>query len=129
MQTNDPSLPKCGVYALDCSATVYPYLATKKVNQIFRMALELDEIIDLDVLRRAVRGMPRRFPTMFVTLRKDRDTYRLQTMTEAEALSAICPEPAVYCQPFRLENGENLLRVTHREDRLGIEVFHAISER
>ncbi len=128
MQTNEQSIPKRGVYALDCSATVYPYLATKTVNQIYRMALELDEIIDVDVLRRAVQGMPSRFPTMFVTLRKDRDTYRLQTMTEAEALSAICPEPKVYCQPFRLETGENLLRVTHRENRLGIEVFHAISD-
>lgn len=114
------------VFALDCSATVYPYLATKKVNQIFRMALELDEEIDLDALRAAARKMPRRFPTMFVTLRKDSDTYRLQTMQNGE--TAICPEPAVYCQPFRLENGENLLRVTYKGNRLGIEVFHAISD-
>ena len=111
-----------GVYALDCSATVYPYLATKKVNQIFRMALELDETIDPDVLRRAVRDLPRRFPTMFVTLRCDRDTYRLQTMQNGEA--AVCAEPDVYCQPFRLVNGGNLLRVTYKGNRLGIEVFH-----
>ncbi len=115
-----------GVYALDCSATVYPYLATKKVNQIFRMALELDETIDPDVLRRAVRDLPRRFPTMFVTLRCDRDTYRLQTMQNGEA--AVCAEPDVYCQPFRLVNGGNLLRVTYKGNRLGIEVFHSISD-
>ena len=30
-----------GVYQLDCSATVYPFLATKKVSQIFRMALSI----------------------------------------------------------------------------------------
>ena len=59
-----------GVYELDCSATVYPYLATSRVNQIFRMALELDTDVDPDVLRRAVQSMPRRFPTMFVTLLK-----------------------------------------------------------
>ena len=126
MQTDNQTACGAGVYALDCSATVYPYLATKKVNQIFRMALELDEEIDVDVLRKAVLKMPQRFPTMFVTLRCDRDTYRLQTMREPE--TAICPEPAVYCQPFRLVNGENLLRVTYRKNRLGIEVFHSISD-
>ena len=126
MATEKEKSAGAGIFALDCSATVYPYLATKKVNQIFRMALELDEQIDLDVLRKAVRNMPKRFPTMFVVLRKDRDTYRLQTMTDAE--SAICPEPAVYCQPFRLQNGENLIRVTYKGNRLGIEVFHAISD-
>ena len=126
MHKDNPSSAAAGVYSLDCSATVYPYLATKKVNQIFRMALELDEEIDVSVLRDAVRNMPQRFPTMFVMLRKDRDTYRLQTMTDAR--TAVCPEPAVYCQPFRLENGENLLRVTYKGNRLGIEVFHAISD-
>ena len=126
MKAVNPTSANPDVYALDCSATVYPYLATKKVNQIFRMALELDEEIDVAVLREAVRGMPKRFPTMFVMLRKDRDTYRLQTMQDAQ--TAICPEPAVYCQPFRLENGENLLRVTYKGNRLGIEVFHAISD-
>ncbi len=126
MKTDGQTSSGAGVYALDCSATVYPYLATKKVNQIYRMALELDEEIDVGVLCKAVRNMPRRFPTMFVTLRKDRDTYRLQTMQTPE--SSICPEPAVYCQPFRLENGENLLRVTYKGNRLGIEVFHSISD-
>ena len=126
MNTDNRTSADTGVYALDCSATVYPYLATKKVNQIFRMALDLDEEIDVDVLREAVRNMPQRFPTMFVMLRKDRDTYRLQTMPDAQ--TAVCPEPAVYCQPFRLENGENLLRVTYKGNRLGIEVFHAISD-
>ena len=115
-----------GVYDLDCSATVYPYLATKRVNQIFRMEAELDTQIDLAVLRKAVRNMPRRFPTMFVMLRKDKDTFRLETMRDPT--SAICPEPAVYCQPFRLKHGGNLLRVTYRGNRLGIEVFHSISD-
>ena len=46
MKAVNPTGATPGVYALDCSATVYPYLATKKVNQIFRMALELDEEID-----------------------------------------------------------------------------------
>ena len=115
-----------GVYALDCSATVYPYLATKRVNQIFRMALELDTEIDPARLRTVVRGMTARFPTMFVTLRKDRDTFRLQTMRHPE--TCVCPEPEVYCQPFRLNDGCDLLRVTYKENRLGIEVFHSITD-
>ena len=78
-QPGQPTSVSPGVYALDCSATVYPYLATKRVNQIYRMALELDTQIDVQILRRVVRNMPRRFPAMFVTLRKDKDTYRLET--------------------------------------------------
>lgn len=126
MASDKQTIERTDVFALDCSATVYPYLATKKVNQIFRMALELDEEVDVDVLRKALRDMPRRFPTMFVMLRRDRDTYRLQTIPDAE--TAICPEPAVYCQPFRLKSGENLIRVTYKANRLGIELFHAISD-
>ena len=125
-QPGQPTSVSPGVYALDCSATVYPYLATKRVNQIYRMALELDTQIDVQILRRVVRNMPRRFPTMFVTLRKDKDTYRLETMRHPE--TAVCPEPAVYCQPFRLQNGCDLLRVTYKQNRLGIEVFHSISD-
>ena len=115
-----------GVYDLDCSATVYPYLATKQVNQIFRMALELDTQIDPVILRKAVRNMPKRFPTMFVTLRKDPDTFRLETMRDPEA--AVCPEPEIYCRPFRLNDGCGLLRITYLKSRLGIEVFHSITD-
>ena len=115
-----------GVYELDCSATVYPYLATKRVNQIFRMALELDTDVDPEVLRTALKRMPARFPTMFVTLRKDHDTYRLQTMRDPAR--AVCPEPEIYCQPFSLADGCDLLRVTYKKNRLGIEVFHAITD-
>ena len=118
--------PKPGVYDTDCSATVYPYLATGRVNQIFRMALELDTEIDVAVLRRVVRKMPDRFPTMFVTLRKDRDTFRLETTRHPETV--ICPEPKVYCQPFSLDDGCDLLRVTYQKNRLGIEVFHSITD-
>lgn len=125
-QNNKPACAGPGIYDLDCSATVYPYLATKRVNQIFRMALDLDTEIDVAVLRRAVKNMPRRFPTMFVTLLRDKDTYRLETMRDPE--SAICPEPEVYCQPFSMKDGCNLLRVTYKKNRLGIEVFHSISD-
>lgn len=126
MKTDKLAPAGTGVYDLDCSATVYPYLATKKVNQIFRMALELDEEIDVAVLRKAVQDMPRRFPTMFVTLRRDRDAYRLETMRDPQ--KAVCEEPAVYCQPFRLADGGCLLRVTYKKNRLGIELFHSISD-
>ena len=115
-----------GVYQLDCSATVYPFLATKKVSQIFRMALELDTNIDTNILRRIVKRMPQRFPTIFVTLKRDKDTYRLETMRDPE--SVICPEPEVYCRPFSMKDGCNLLRVTYKNNLLGIEMFHSLSD-
>ncbi len=125
-QNEKTNIAQPGVFDLDCSATVYPFLATKKVGQIFRMALELDTQIDLSVLKRVVKRMPRRFPTMFVTLRQDKDTYRLETTSDPESM--ICPEPAVYCRLFSMNNGCNLLRVTYKLNRLGIEMFHSISD-
>ncbi|MBQ7596228.1 MAG: hypothetical protein IJU45_06155, partial [Clostridia bacterium] len=125
-QTKTQASAEPGIFDLDCSATVYPFLATKKVAQIFRMALELDTQIDPDLLRRIVKKMPRRFPAMFVNLRRDKDTYRLETTSDPESM--ICPEPEVYCRPFSMENGCSLLRITYRQNRLGIEMFHSISD-
>ncbi len=90
------------------------------------MALELDVTTDLAIPRGTVCRLAARFPPMFVNLKIDRDTYRLETMRDPAA--AVCPEPPVYCQPFSMEDGCGLLRVTYLKNRLGIEMFHSISD-
>ena len=69
---------KNDIYQMDCSAVVYPYIATKDVNQSFTMEADLDTDIDPVRLKAAAQSLCERFPTMFVKLHTDSKGYALE---------------------------------------------------
>lgn len=114
------------LYTLDCSATIYPYIGRKDLNQSFHMEADLDRDVDPERLRAVVRKLCERVPTMFVCLHKDALGYKLRHLHETDEL--VMPQPAVMHLPFAMEDGEPLIRIFYRSNRVGVEVFHAVSD-
>lgn len=118
--------PTGTLYPMECSATVYPYLATKTVNQIFCMEADLDTQIDPARLKTVAQKLCERFPTMFVRLYKDAFGYKLEHVRDVTPF--ICPRPQVLCQPFDLKNNDHLMRISYAGNRLGVEFFHSLCD-
>ena len=114
------------LYQMDCSAIVYPYLATDKIQHSFTMEADLDREIDPELLKTVVQRLCERFPTLFVRLRREKLGYKLEHVHDVTPF--IMPRPAILNAPYDLENNENLIRITYRGCRLAVECFHSVTD-
>lgn len=114
------------VFDLDCSATIYPYIGTKDVNQSFHMEADIDSEVDVARLKAAVQKMCARMPTMFVCLQENALGYKLRRLHDTQSL--VHPYPAVMHEPFPIRDGEPMIRIFYRENRIAVEVFHVVSD-
>ncbi|MBQ3150182.1 MAG: hypothetical protein IJB86_02925 [Clostridia bacterium] len=118
---------KNDIYQMDCSAVVYPYIATKDVNQSFTMEADLDTDIDPVRLKAAAQSLCERFPTMFVKLHTDSKGYALEHVHDVTPF--VMERPDVLNQPFDLsQNNDHLVRITYKKNRVAVEVFHSVSD-
>ncbi len=117
---------KNDLYRMDCSAVVYPYIGTKDINQSFTMEADLFEDIDPERLKKAVQSLCERFPTMFVTLKKDNKEYMLRHVHDTS--SFVMKRDEILNRPFDLSDGSNLIRITYEKNRVAVEVFHSVSD-
>ena len=117
---------KNDLFSMDCSAVVYPYFATDTINHSFTMEADIDREIDPGLLRQVVQDLCERFPTMFVRLRWDKFSYRLEHVHDVTPF--VMPRPAVLNDVYDFENNENLIRITYRKNRLAVECFHSVTD-
>ena len=115
------------VFDLDQSAVIYPNIGKPTLNQVFRVDAELDENIDEAILEKALERVKRRMPTFFVKLYKTHLKYQLCKLDSIDGI--ICRQSDVLCRPFDLTDfAIPLLRVTYRDNRLGAEFFHSVTD-
>lgn len=114
------------VFDLDCSATIYPYIGTKDINQSFHMEADIDRDVDVERLKAAVQKMCDRTPTMFVCLQEHALGYKLRRLHDTQSL--VKPYPAVMHEPFAIRDGEPMIRIFYRGNRIAVEVFHVVSD-
>lgn len=113
-------------YALDSSATFYPFLTSKKAQSMFSVGVVLDCDIEGDVLGRAVNDVIARFPLYKTKLVRGYGKY---------ALKENCAEVKVFeidsriLKPIdtKLTNGYQF-RLAYKGNRVVLEMFHALTD-
>lgn len=112
-------------YRLDSGGIIYPYIAKADWNQVFRLEAELDEDVDVQCVVKALTNLQKKFPSFFVNIEKRKVLYLLRKTDE---LPEIVPEKKI-CRQFDLLQKEHpLFRMTYKGSRLGIELFHSVSD-
>lgn len=112
-------------YRLDHGGIIYPYIAKADWNQVFRLEAVLDEDIDVQSILKALHNLKERFPSFFVIMEKRKILYLLKKTDE---MPEIVPEGKL-CRQFNLFQTEHpLFRITYKDSRLGIELFHSVAD-
>ena len=119
-------MSNANLYQMDCSAIVYPYFATDKIQHSFTMEADLDREIDPVLLKTVVQRLCERFPTLFVRLHREKLGYKLEHVHDVTPF--IMPRPKFLNMPYDLKNNENLIRITYRGCRLAVECFHSVTD-
>ncbi|MBE6632684.1 MAG: alpha/beta hydrolase, partial [Ruminococcaceae bacterium] len=111
---------------LDNAAKIYPAAMSRHWSNIFRLSVNLNEDIDVSVLRSALEVTVKRFPSIAVRIRRGMFWYYLEEIPEA-------PEP-VEERAFPLTRMSSrdmrkcAFRVITYKNRLAIELFHALTD-
>ena len=112
-------------YDLDGGGIIYPYVANGHWNHQFRTEVELDAPVDPERVKKALEIIRPRFPSFFVVLKKRDKKYVLE---RTDRLPEVVPEVGL-CRMFDLDSDEYAhFRITYTGNRLGMEVFHSISD-
>lgn len=111
---------------LDNAGKIFPYVSKKSFANVFRVSFYLKETIKPDVLQNAVNDLKYRFPTFFVKMRTGIFWYYYELN---ERKFEVKKEHAFLCS-YKSKNKNNgyLLDIFYYQNRISIEVFHAISD-
>lgn len=109
---------------LDGAGIIYPYVASKKWNNIYRVEAKLKNEVVVSAVKEAVKVMEKRHPYFFMHIEKaDRKLVLVKSSTDNEI-----KENAALCRPFELFNKGKLIRFVYTKDTLGIEFFHCLTD-
>ena len=111
---------------LDNAGKIFPYVSKKSFANVFRVSFYLKETVDPVILQNAVDDLKYRFPTFFVKMRTGIFWYYYE-MNERKF--EVKKETAFLCS-YKSKNKNNgyLLDILYYQNRISIEVFHAISD-
>ena len=111
---------------LDNAGKIFPYVSKKNFANVFRISFYLKETIKPDILQNAVDDLKYRFPTFFVKMRTGIFWYYYEVN---ERKFEVKKETAFLCS-YKNKNKNNgyLLDILYYQNRISIEMFHAISD-
>lgn len=112
-------------YRLDNAAKVYPPEAESDWNSVFRISAVMKEKIDRVILNKALEDTIDRFPSLMVTIKKGLFWYYFERLEKAPTVENGMKYP---CSYIPLDGKHYLFRVTADEYRLGVEIFHSITD-
>lgn len=111
---------------LDNAAKIFPASMRAHWSNVFRVSASLAESVDPALLSRAVQRIAPRFPSICVRLGKGFFWYYLE---EADVPPCILEEASRPLLPMRKkEMSRSALRVIYYENRIAVEVFHAVTD-
>lgn len=111
---------------LDNSANIYPMMVNKQNQNLFRMSVELKEIVDPKALQQAVDLVLPRFKCLTMKLMRGFFWYYL---AENNAPYTVKEEDGVPLSNISLnnQNGYNL-RICYYKNRISMEVYHVVCD-
>ena len=111
---------------LDNASKVFPALANYKDTKVFRLACELYEAVDPEILQQALDTVIKTYPLYQSVLRRGIFWYYLES---SDIKPEIEIESTVVCAPLYFKDKKTLLfRVSYYNNRINLEVFHALSD-
>lgn len=108
----------------DGAGIIYPYVANKNWNSVYRVEAKLKLRVDIAALESAVKEMKNKYPYFFSCVGIHGKKYVLKS----GCLGGVLVENAEMCRPFDLKNRDTLLRVVYTLDTIGVEFFHGITD-
>lgn len=113
-------------YRLDNAAKIYPAVRTKKWSGNFRVSVTLKDKIDVDILKKALEDTSKRLVSLRLELHKGFFWYYFEDSTEGVAVTDDVRNP---CARFgKKHDKEKPCRVRVYENRIALEVFHALAD-
>lgn len=114
-------------YKLDLSANVYPTLQRKNFSSVYRISVTLKEMINPELLQKAVDMTLPRFPTFKTALRKGVFWRYLEPNDRpGPFVQPDIQNPCMHMN-FRADN-RYLIRIYYYQKRISLEVFHSVSD-
>ena len=113
-------------YKLDNAAKIYPAISGPGSGSLFRVAVQLKEDVDPQILQDALAVTIPRFPTLAVKMKKGLFWYFFDSNHETPKVT---PEKAPPCRAIEAdENNGFLFRVSYFKKRISLEIFHALTD-
>lgn len=109
---------------LDGAGIIYPYVANKKWNSVYRIDAVLKTKVNFIILEEAVKIMKKKYPYFFSVISIHGKKYVLKRAYS----NNIIYKNAVMCKPFDIEGEETLLRIVYTDYTIGAEFFHGITD-
>jgi len=108
----------------DSAGLIYPYVKTKTDNAVFRMEADLDETVDIELLRKAASDLKNRFPGLFVNLIQHNKMFML---APAKPCGLVVEESDNVCTAFDFEK-QIPMRIIVYGNRMSVETFHMLAD-
>lgn len=111
---------------LDNAAKIYPAAMTKNWNSVFAVSAHITQPVNHIVLQQAVNDLAKRFPSMYVTLKKE---FFWDCFVPATDYNVVCPENDYPCRPMNIKDKEKpLFRVVYNKYEIRAEFFHSVTD-
>ena len=111
---------------LDNSAKLFPSISNKKFSAVFRLSSILNEKIDKHTLEIAVKQALEKFTSYKVKLRKGLFWYYLEQNQKKPLIEQEHNYPCKYID--KNTNNNYLFKVTYFENKINLDVFHALTD-
>lgn len=111
---------------LDNASKIFPSTWSQKDPKVFRIACELEDEVDPEILQAALDGVIEDIPVYKSVLRRGAFWYYLERSDIRPLVEA---EETTVCAPIYTGQKDRLLfRVSYFKNRINMEVFHALSD-
>lgn len=127
MAKREQLTPRKDWYQLDLSAIVYPTLHRRDFAPVYRQSVLLSEVVDPELLQRAVDLTMPRFPTYKVAMRKGLFWRYLEPNDRPGPF--VQPDIKNPCQPMYFKgNNRYLIRFYYYKNRISLEAHHSLGD-
>lgn len=111
---------------LDNTGKIFPVIANEHLSNVFRISMTLDEEIVPEVLQQALEEVLPWFQGFRVKLRRGLFWYYFESNRRTPEIEKEVTYPCKYIDPH--SNQTFLFRVSYYQDRINLEVFHAVAD-
>ena len=113
-------------YKMDNAAMIYSAIQRSDYSAVYRFSAVMTQKVDPKALQKAVDKTMLRFPGFRVTIRSGFFWYYMEPDTRPGLV--VQKDIQNPCQPVRFGTKDELVRVFYYENRISLEVFHALAD-
>ena len=111
---------------LDNSAKIFPIASSKKYSSVFRLSAVLKEMVQPDILKKAVDKVLVNLSSFKVKLKKGAFWYYFEENNKEIIVEEEKNYPCKYIDPST--NNDYLFKVTYWENKVNLDIFHSLTD-